>query len=90
MRKLVRGSNERMATRIYDTTLGISVQTMQQRSYLLLANWIVRAAHFLAARGLLSLTAARIAFRGSGSLSRRSMAIYRYERATSKDRLRMT
>jgi hypothetical protein len=69
---------------------GSASRHMQQRSYLLLANWIVRAAHFLAARGLLSLTAARIAFRGSGSLSRRSMAIYRYERATSKDRLRMT
>ena len=57
---------------------------LRQRIYLLLANWIVRGAHALAMRGLLSPAAARAAFRWSASLSKRSLAIWRSGRMPMK------
>jgi hypothetical protein len=59
----------------------LTPKRLRQRAYLLLANWIVRTAYALARGGLLTPQAARTAFRWSSSLTKRSLAIWRLERA---------
>jgi hypothetical protein len=53
---------------------------LEERSYLLAAKWIVKAAHFLAMHGVLSHRGAFIAFRLSSRLSKKSWAIWRSQR----------
>jgi hypothetical protein len=53
---------------------------LEERSYLLAARWIVKAAHFLAMHGVLSQRGAFIAFRLSSRLSKKSWAVWRSQR----------
>jgi hypothetical protein len=56
---------------------------VQWRSYLRLANWILKTAHQLAALGLHGPMAGRIAFGWSACLSKKSLAIWRPERGAA-------
>jgi hypothetical protein len=57
---------------------------VQQRSCSLLAEWLIMAAYFLAARRLLSPMAARIAVRWSEWLAKKSLAIWLSERRLAR------
>jgi hypothetical protein len=50
-----------------------------------LARWIIRTAYALAALGMLSPALARIAFRWSSHLSKKSLALWRSERSERRE-----
>jgi hypothetical protein len=58
---------------------------VQRRSYLQLANWILRTAHQLAVLGFLGPMTGRIAFGWSACLSKKSLAMWRFERTAGQD-----
>ena len=61
------------------------IRRRQQRAYMTLARWIIRTAYALAALGMLSPALARIAFRWSSHLSKKSLALWRSERSERRE-----